>query len=53
MVASRQETYEWTARQSDGQRTAREQKQEKERKLRENLMEQVPDEEAWIFGREL
>ena len=53
VASSRQEAYEWTARQSDGQRSARDAKKDKDRKLKEKLMQQVPAEEAWIFGREL
>lgn len=49
VASSREEAYKWTARQSDGQRSAR----DKDRKLKGKLMQQVPAEEAWIFGREL
>ena len=53
IASSRREAYEWTARQSDGQRSAREAKEGKDRQLRDKLMQQIPAEEAWIFGREL
>ena len=53
VASSRQASYEWTAKQSNGQRLARDAQKDKDRRLKEQLMQQVPDEEAWIFGREL
>lgn len=53
VAASRREAYQWTARQSDGQRSARDAQQDRDRKLKDKLMRDVPAEEAWIFGREL
>ena len=53
MNSERQERWQWTAQQAEAQLSARKAEHEREQADRDRLMQKIPDEERWMFGREL